>query len=122
MVMIILSKTQFDVFEMLVLDRTVSPKGGRPSIDKRRALAGIFWVLENGAKWKDLPKRFGSKSSVDRWFLRWVKASVLTISCAQWDAWLKRKVDLGSMNTLSMELLPKPKAVARVSASTHSER
>jgi hypothetical protein len=33
-------------------------------------------MLDNGAKWKDLPKRFGSKSSVHRWFLTWVKAGV----------------------------------------------
>jgi transposase len=76
MVMLTLSKTQLDVLEMLVPDHAVSPKGGRPPIEKRRALAGIFWVLDNGAKWKDLPKRFGSKSSVHRWFLRWVKARV----------------------------------------------
>jgi transposase len=76
MVILILSKTQLDVLEMLVPDHTVRPKSGRPPIDKRRALAGIFWVLDNGAKWKDLPKRFGSKGSVHRWFLRWVKAEV----------------------------------------------
>jgi transposase len=52
------------------------PKGGRRPIDKHRAFAWVFWVLDNGAKWKDLPKRFGSKSSVQRWFLRWVKAGV----------------------------------------------
>ena len=74
--MLALSKTQLEVLEMLVPDHTVSPKGGRPPIDKRRALAGIFWVLDNGAKWKDLPKRFGPKSSVHRWFLSWVNAGV----------------------------------------------
>ena len=33
-------------------------------------------MLDHGAKWKDLPQRYGSKSSVHRWFLRWVKAGV----------------------------------------------
>ena len=53
-----------------------SPKGGRPAIDKRMALRGIFWILDNGAKWKDLPRRFGSKSAVHRWFTHWVRESV----------------------------------------------
>jgi transposase len=52
------------------------PRGGRPPLDKRKALAGIFWILDNGAKWKDLPSQFGSKSAVHRWFSRWVKAGV----------------------------------------------
>lgn len=53
-----------------------SPKGGRPPADKRRTVAGIFWILDHGAKWKDLPRRFGSKSTVHRWFQRWVKEGV----------------------------------------------
>jgi transposase len=60
----------------LVPDFQPSPKGGRPPVSKRDALAGIFWGLGNGAKWKDLPKSFGSKSSVHRWFTRWVKDGV----------------------------------------------
>jgi transposase len=57
-------------------DAPVSPKGGRPAIGKRDAVRGIFWILDNGAKWKDLPRRFGSKSAVHRWFSTWVKAGV----------------------------------------------
>ncbi|MCB9866040.1 MAG: IS5 family transposase [Phycisphaerales bacterium] len=57
-------------------DHQPSPKGGRPALDKRRAMQGIFWILDNGAKWKDLPKRFGSKSAVHRWFKRWVEDGV----------------------------------------------
>lgn len=53
-----------------------SPLGGRPPADKRRVVAGIFWILDNGAKWKDLPREFGSKSTVHRWFKRWVEEGV----------------------------------------------
>jgi len=59
-----------------VPDAPVNPKGGRPPTDKREALRGIFWILDNGAKWKDLPRRFGSKSAVHRWFSTWVRAVV----------------------------------------------
>ena len=50
--------------------------GGRPCADKRRVIRGIFWILDNGAKWKDLPRRFGAKSTVHRWFQTWVRNGV----------------------------------------------
>lgn len=43
---------------------------------KRDALRGIFWILDNGAKGKDLPRQFGSNSAVHRRFTTWVKAGV----------------------------------------------
>lgn len=57
-------------------DAPKSPLGGRPSADKRKVVAGIFWMLDNGAKWKDLPRQFGSKSAVHRWFKRWMEDGV----------------------------------------------
>lgn len=57
-------------------DAPVSPKGGRPAANKRKVLEGIFWVLDNGAKWKDLPREFGSKSTAHRWFRNWVEDAV----------------------------------------------
>lgn len=32
--------------------------------------------MDNGAKWKDRPGTYGTRSSVHRWFLHWVKAGV----------------------------------------------
>lgn len=57
-------------------DVPISPKGGRPPLDKAKVLRGIFWILDNGAKWKDLPRQFGPKSSVHRYFQRWVREGV----------------------------------------------
>ena len=74
--MLILTDSQLGTLCKLVPDFQPSPKGGRPPVSKRQALAGIFWILDNGAKWKDLPKTYGSKSSVRRWFSRWVKDGV----------------------------------------------
>jgi transposase len=62
-----LTDEQLDWLAVRVPDAPVSRKGGRPVMDERDVLRGIFWILDNGAKWKDLP-RFGSKSSVHRWF------------------------------------------------------
>ncbi len=71
-----LTDEQLDWLADRVPEAPVSPKGGRPAIDKRDALRGIFWILDNGAKWKDLPRRFGSRSAVHRWFTRWVRGGV----------------------------------------------
>jgi len=74
--MLRLTDEQLDWLCARVPDAPVSSKGGRPPMCKRDALRGIFWILDNGAKWKDLPREFGSKSAVHRWFTTWVKAGV----------------------------------------------
>lgn len=57
-------------------DTPTSAKGGRPPLDRARVLRGIFWILDNGANWKDLPREFGAKSAVHRYFQRWVGEGV----------------------------------------------
>lgn len=71
-----LTDEQIEWLAERVPDAPVSPKGGRPPMDKRTALRGIFWILDNGAKWKDLPREFGAKSAVHKYFTRWVKMGV----------------------------------------------
>ena len=59
-----------------VPDAPVSAKGGRPVMCRRDALRGSILIMDYGAKCKDLPRRFGSKSAVHRWFSTWVRAGV----------------------------------------------
>ena len=70
--MLTLTDEQLNWLADMIPDHPKSPKGGRPVADKRKTLRGIFWMLDNGAKWKDLPPEFGSKSTVHRWFAKWV--------------------------------------------------
>jgi len=51
-------------------------KQGRPALDIRRVMNGIFYVLRTGCQWKMMPKEYGSGSSAHRYFQRWVKAGV----------------------------------------------
>ena len=74
--MLKLTDGQLDWIAERIPDAPRSPKGGRPTAEKRATLRGIFWMLDNGAKWKDLPARFGSKSTVHRWFAKWVRDGV----------------------------------------------
>ena len=39
-------------------------------------LNGIFWVLRSGAPWRDLPERYGPRTTCYNRFVRWRKASV----------------------------------------------
>ena len=75
-IMLKLTDEQLDWLLERIPKPAKSPLGGRPPADLRRVLRGIFWMLDNGAKWKDLPQRFGSKSTVHRWFQRWVREGI----------------------------------------------
>jgi transposase len=45
-------------------------------IEDRRVLNGIFWVLRSGAPWRDLPDRYGPRTTCYNRFVRWRKAGV----------------------------------------------
>ena len=49
---------------------------GVPRVDDRRVLNGIFWVLRSGAPWRDLPERYGPRTTCYNRFNRWRKAGV----------------------------------------------
>lgn len=49
---------------------------GVPRVDDRRVLKGIFWVLRSGARWADLPARYGPPTTIYNRFNRWRKAGV----------------------------------------------
>ncbi len=74
--MLRLTDEQLDWLCEQIPDPVRSPLGGRPPAEKRKVIQGIFWILDNGAKWKDLPAEFGSKSTVHRWFKKWVEMGV----------------------------------------------
>nr|WP_287304613.1 transposase [Mesorhizobium sp.] len=46
---------------------------GVPRVNDRRVLNGIFWVLRSGAPWRDLPERYGPRTTCYNRFVRWRK-------------------------------------------------
>ena len=74
--MIKFNKEQMEWLCERIPDPVRNPKGVRPAANKRQVVRGILWVLDNGAKWKDPPEEFGSKSTVHRWFRKWVEQGV----------------------------------------------
>lgn len=51
-------------------DRGVTAK------DNRLFVNGVLWVLRSGARWSDLPERYGKWKTVHKRFTRWAKAGV----------------------------------------------
>jgi len=53
-----------------------SRRGGRPRLDLRKVMGGIFYVLRTGCQWKAAPREFGSGSSLHRYFQEFVRRGV----------------------------------------------
>ncbi len=50
----------------------VRKKPGRPRRDDRAIFDGLIWLARTGSQWKELPERFGPKSTVHARFSEWV--------------------------------------------------
>jgi len=82
------------------------PGGGRKRMDPRQVFEAIVFVLRTGIQWKALPKeKFGSASSVHKYFLEWKRQGVFVKlwrkGLAEYDetegiAWAWQSID-GSM-------------------------
>ena len=50
---------------------------GRPRIEDRAVLNGIFWILRTAAPWTDLPGRFPLYQTCHRRFQEWAESGML---------------------------------------------
>ncbi len=51
-------------------------RGGRWA-DHRTVLNGMFWVLNSGAHWRDMPERYGTWETVYGRYRRWVREGLI---------------------------------------------
>ena len=52
-------------------------KGKRgPRSDGRRFLNALLWIARSGARWRDLPERFGPYQTAKRRYYRWIEMGV----------------------------------------------
>ena len=63
----LVSEELWEAIEPLLPPEPPKPKGGRPRIDDRAALAGIIFVLKSGIPWEMLPKEMGCGSGSTCW-------------------------------------------------------
>lgn len=59
-------------------------KTGRPRLDMRRVVDGIFYVLRTGWQWKAAPRGFGSGSSLHEYLQEFVRRGFFQ---RLWEAW-----------------------------------
>lgn len=53
-------------------------KGKRgPRSDGRRFVDALLWMARSGARWRDLPERFGPYQTAKRRYYRWIEMGVL---------------------------------------------
>jgi transposase len=53
-------------------------KGKRgPRSENRRFINALLWMARSGARWKDLPERYGPYQIVKRRYYRWVENGVI---------------------------------------------
>ena len=46
-------------------------KVGRPPLNPRKVFNAIMWILKSGARWRDLPARYGNWNSIYHKFRLW---------------------------------------------------
>jgi len=49
---------------------------GRPALDHRTILAGIFWAIRTGASWREVPPEFGPWQTINSRYQRWRQAGI----------------------------------------------
>ena len=71
-----MSRYDLTDFDWRVIEQPLLPHKPRgvPRVDDRRVLNGIFWVLRSGAPWRDLPERYGARTTCYNRLNRWRKA------------------------------------------------
>ncbi len=69
-----LTDHQWSRLESLLPGKPSDP--GRSGLDNRAFVNGVLWVLRSGARWSDLPERYGKYKTVHKRFTRWAAAGV----------------------------------------------
>ena len=69
-----LSEAQWERVAPLLPGKAGDP--GRTAEDNRLFVNAVPWVLRSGARWSDLPERYGKYKSVHKRFTRWARAGV----------------------------------------------
>jgi transposase len=66
---------QWERLKDLVPGGRVGERG--PRCDNRRFVDALSWMARSGARWRDLPERFGSYQAVKRRYYRWIERGAL---------------------------------------------
>ena len=54
-------------------------KVGRPPLNPRRVFNAVLWILKSGARWRDLPARYGNWNSIYHKFRQWCDSGLFKL-------------------------------------------
>lgn len=63
-----LTDAQFALLEPFL---PTNDRRGRPWVDHRKVLNGLFWKLNTGAQWRDIPERYGPWQTIYDRYVFW---------------------------------------------------
>ena len=73
-----LTNEQWKIVELILPEDAAREDGrGRPWSDRRKVFEGVLWILRTGARWQDLPPRYGPYQTAHRRFQQWVRSGVM---------------------------------------------
>lgn len=69
-----LTDKQWDRIQAILPGRSTTV--GVTAKDNRQFVHGVMWILRSGARWRDLPERYGDWKNTHRRFTRWAASGV----------------------------------------------
>ena len=78
--------------EPLLLDDAPQMATGRPRSNLRNVFDGVIFRMRSGCQWAKIPKVFGAKSTLHRWFQQWCERGVME---RIWERLVERADELG---------------------------
>lgn len=131
----LVSDELWELVEPLLPPLKPSPKGGRPPVGNRAALAGILFVLRTGIPWEMLPQEMGCGCGMTCWrrLHDWQEAGVWEqLHCLLLDSlqaadqidWSRAVVDSASVRAVlgGQKPVPTRQIAAKRAANTTSSR
>lgn len=85
-----LTDYQWQVLSSILPDPKIS-RPGRPLLDHRPLLNGIFWHLKVGSPWRDIPEKYGPWQTIYHRFNNWRKDGTWKQILAQLHFWLDQE-------------------------------
>ncbi|MBI2683165.1 MAG: IS5 family transposase [Acidobacteriales bacterium] len=58
------------------MELLVKSRAAETAVDNRLFVNAVLWILRSGARWQDLPERYGKYKSVHKRFVRWAHSGV----------------------------------------------
>src|SRR6476620_2505383 len=73
-----LARAIWKKFHPMIIHSIPAPSAncGRPRVNERRVFFGICYLLWSGCPWRALPRKYGSKSTVHRYFKKWAESGL----------------------------------------------